>query len=136
MMIDDDPTAAGCTELIERLRSERARGVKSLSRMHSAGGWHTSGRWITEAMERRTGLVVRVCWGSILPPSASYEAHTHGNAKQVAVWCLTGDGELRIEPDVVVPDRPGQVVIFPGDRLHWVPAVARERITVAANLAI
>lgn len=78
---------------------------------------------------------IEMCWANILPPGASYGEHTHNTPKPVAVWCLTDDvGALHIEPDTVVPDRAGRLIIFPGDLRHWVPTVERERITVAMNL--
>lgn len=75
------------------------------------------------------------CWGTVLPPGAEYVRHRHGGGRApVAVWCLTNsDGALHIEDDVV-PDRAGQLVVFPQSQWHWVPKVDVERVTIAANL--
>lgn len=131
-------------ELIARMRAERETAKRKRTGMHSIGGWHTRslylGRgWLGEPFARRLeragwGAVFGACWGNILPPGAEYGAHSHGKTRLVAVWCLAdGDGGLHIEPDIVVPDRADQVVIFPGVLKHWVPKVTRERITAAAN---
>jgi hypothetical protein len=139
LLVEDDPDAVGCAELIARLRAERERDPKGFPGMHSVGGWHMQDRagWLREAMNRRLGRLgsVEACWGNILPPGASYGVHTHNTTKPVAVWCLTNsDGVLYIEPDVLIPDRAGQIVIFPGNFRHSVTVVGRERVTVAANL--
>ncbi len=128
------------------MRTEHANNVLGSVGMMSVGGWHTrhfkiGADWLGEAMLCRLRAAGHTadagagrCWGNILPPGSEYRAHSHRRTKQVAVWCLVGSGALHIAPDVVVPDRPGQLVIFAGDSVHWVPTVRSERFTIAANL--
>lgn len=144
MEIYADLEATGCADLIERLRLERARDPIGQRGNHSVGGWQTFGfrlgaDWLGEAMWRRlerAGLKsgLGTCWGTILPPGAEYARHRHGIGRSlVAVWCLSGSGELHVE-DQTIPDRPGQLVVFQQSKWHWVPKVDTLRVTVAANL--
>lgn len=145
MIIHDDPDAVGCAKAIEDMRRElRVNGTAR--GLHSAGGRHTrrfevGAGWLGRAVLQRirqAGHLARItrgfCWGNVLPPGSMYLAHDHKGQTDVAVWCLTGSGALHIEPDVVIPDRAGQLVIFSGSCKHWVPKVESERITIAANL--
>lgn len=139
-----DQEAIECAELVEALLLERARDpVGQSSRL--IGGWQSrmvriGSGWLGEAMWRRLERVgikstLGTCWGGILPRGAECERHRHGiGRKPVAVWCLTNSGgTLHVEDDVV-PDRAGQLVVFPQSKWHWVPKVDALRVTVAANL--
>jgi hypothetical protein len=141
-----DTEAIGCAETLERIRLERARDPVGQTANHSVGGWQTrafrlGADWLGETMWyrlERSGVKssLGTCWGTILPPGAEYTKHRHGIGRNlIAVWCLTNNsGALHIEPDVVVPDRAGQLVVFPQSLWHWVPSVDVERVTIAANL--
>ena len=110
------------------------------------GGWQTHrGRigegWLGKAILRRlehSGVrsgIMGTCWGNILPPGAESARHRHGARHDlVAVWCLTDSGGALHVGDDVIPDQAGQLVVFPQSEWHWVPKVATERVTVAANL--
>lgn len=143
ILINGASNEAEALSVFAVLRAERTKNAGA-SGMHSTGGWHTTRfglgeGWLGKAALRRIERSQRserrgVCWGNILPPGAEYRAHRHGGERLVAVWCLSGNGALCIEPDVVIPDRSDQLVFFPGDRKHWVPRVDVERVTVAINL--
>jgi hypothetical protein len=142
-LIFEEPEALECAETIELTRQSRLRSAERLG-MKSVNGTHTDrctlGRkWLGEIVKRRlkragiSGFDGR-CWANILPPGAEYSPHNHPGQDLVAVWCLSGNGALRLEPDVVIPDQAGQLVVFSGSTVHWVPKVDHERITVAVNL--
>lgn len=146
LVVHEDASAVGCADLAALIRAERARGVPTVSGLRSLGGWHTARfrlgtGWLGEAVRQRLAragysVVDGECWANILPIGSEYDRHHHYRQPRVGVWCLAGTGSLHIEPDVVVPDRPGQLVLFPGHLFHWVPKVNSERITVAINLPI
>lgn len=129
--------------ILEQVLAERMLVPTSSPGKQSIGGWHTKhfalGRgWLGEAMARRirrAGLEGSgMCWGNILPTGSAYRAHSRRKQQRVCVWCLAGAGALHIEGIGIVPDRPGQLVVFPGAARHWVPTVTSERVTIAANL--
>lgn len=135
------PNECALDDLADRIRRE----AWPQPSMHSINGRHTpqfriGQGWLGEAVlsrlehEKIVTTKEDVCWATVLPPGAKYAPHNHTGHATVAVWCLVGSGALHLEPDVVVPDRAGQLVVFAGRRLHWVPQVEHERITVAVNL--
>jgi hypothetical protein len=144
--LHSDSEAIGCADLVARLQLERARDPVGQTANHSIGGWQTHGfrigtDWLGEAMWRRLERAgfksaLGTCWGTILPPGAEYTKHRHGIGRDlIAVWCLTNSkSALYFEPDVVVPDRAGQLIVFPQSLWHWVLKVDVERVTIAANL--
>lgn len=146
-IFDDVEDQVDLSNLIARMRAEHDGGVKSLTDMHTIGlAWHTArfgiGQgWLGEAVATRlmrAGLSPKgLCWGNILFAGAEYSAHAHPGANQVAVWCLDDSGgALHIEPDTVVPDRAGRLVVFTPSQKHWVPKVTRDRFTIAANIHV
>ena len=134
--------------LLAHVLGEFAKHEPGIPGMHSVGGWH-SRRFplgdgvIGAAMLARieaSGYSLKrkgSCWANVLPKGASYGKHRHVGHEHVAVWCLTdSEGVLHVEGAEPVRDIAGQLVIFAGEREHWVEPVPHARVTVAANLAL
>lgn len=75
-------------------------------------------------------------WFNILEPGGFIESHNHAQAEQVAVYHISGPGDLIMERDGnvdLLAAIPGRIAIFPGTLNHSVPQTTGRRLSLSIN---
>lgn len=73
-------------------------------------------------------------WANVLQPGDLILEHTHHQARETAIYCLEGEGELQVKDADPIVLSPGRLVILAGWQVHSVAPVESARTSIVMNI--
>jgi len=140
---DLEPGLLQFCETLEKIFRFSALGVMKHGWSSPKGDW--TGDWHCPEVEEikdffwsklPTGDWNLQLWFNVLSPGGSIKSHNHAQAELVAVYHISGPGDLLVEREGkgdLLAAIPGRMAVFPGILKHSVPLSTERRVSLAIN---